>query len=403
MLFYFTLVAVLTGPITCRNFSGPITCKNNSEPINYRSKFGPITCRYNSEPINVRSKTGPITYKSNNSGPITYRNNSESITCRHNSEPIIYRNNSGPITYKNNNWPITYRNNSEPITHRRNSGPTNCKNNSGPIGYRNFSRPKTCFDNVSKTSSNESLSLPSDLDLDEDTYAAEDTHQIVLYGVNKSRDLQPKQDHDYYLKPPYFPLVLRPKSEDYLFSTKFFTKRIFVTKEGHLLADSKDIIMTHFQRQLELCHKMYTSRRHYFLSKSLNKHHEFTQLANILWDRYKEIEISFNKLFLALPLNLKYKLKLFHVDEKRISLNDWWNIESTLDAEFTALFNQIRYDLYKAYDMFDCELHLKYYHPDDKGVTIPTTTSSPLVRTIIRKMSFNDSLVEEESEEIPVL
>ncbi|KAI5699057.1 hypothetical protein M8J75_015801 [Diaphorina citri] len=254
--------------------------------------------------------------------------------------------------------------------------------------------------------SNDSLSLPQDLDLDsEDSQVTgEAGHQIQLYSRNLSRAVKIR-DHDYFLRPPYFPLVLRPKSEDFVFPTRFYSKTIYATKDGHLLSDSKDLIMTHFKRQLQICHNIYTRKRNYFLHKTVNKHHEFTQLANVLWDRYKDIEISVNKLFLELPLNLKYKLKQFHIDKKRSTLSDWWNIETTLDAEFTDLFNRIRYDLYKAFDMFDADLHVACFQYDlhvacfqyDKHL-IELTTEPEVTIPTIKKFHFNDSLVESEED-----
>lgn len=246
----------------------------------------------------------------------------------------------------------------------------------------------------------ESVSLPDDLDIDEEESDSrpEVGRQIKVFRKNASRAVKIK-DRDYFLRPPYFPLVLMPKSEDFIFCTSFYSKKIYVKKEGHLLSESKDTIMTHFQRQLQICQNIFTSKKRFFLNNPVNKHHEFTQIANVLWDRYKDIEISANKLFLEIPFNLKLKLKEFHIEKKRTRLEDWWNIETTLDMEFTKLFSRIRYELYRAFDSFDMEMHMNCFHFDSHLIKLVSPRRTTFAT--IKRLVFNDSLIES-SEEIGV-
>lgn len=79
----------------------------------------------------------------------------------------------------------------------------------------------------------ESVSLPDDLDIDEEESDSrpEVGRQIKVFRKNASRAVKIK-DRDYFLRPPYFPLVLMPKSEDFIFCTSFYSKKIYVKKEG---------------------------------------------------------------------------------------------------------------------------------------------------------------------------
>lgn len=93
--------------------------------------------------------------------------------------------------------------------------------------------------------SNDSLSLPQDLDLDsEDSQVTgEAGHQIQLYSRNLSRAVKIR-DHDYFLRPPYFPLVLRPKSEDFVFPTRFYSKTIYATKDGECFGSDSNSVQS---------------------------------------------------------------------------------------------------------------------------------------------------------------